>query len=226
MVGEQFWRLEPPTTTQRLAEWESSVRLESVVCPEHPGHQRAGRRIGQLSVVLPPSVNDDIIWTWQGDCLIQAPVLDLLESQGITGYAARPAAARRELGTAGVPPLSELIVTGWGGLARPSSGIVLDPIKSCTSCGLLVYSGMTNATELFDREQWDGSDIFMIWPLPRFIVVSDRLARLLRAEEFTGLFLNPIEDLPETAATLSPGRLSYWMPDDRAQALGKPLGID
>jgi hypothetical protein len=91
---------------------------------------------------------------------------------------------------------------------------------------MLVYSGLTTPESLFKERQWDGSDIFIIWPLPRFIFVSDRVARLLRAEEITGVQLTRLEELPQTPATLSPGRLSYWMPRERARQLGAPLGIE
>lgn len=225
MPKDLFWRLDSPSNDRKLAEWDPTVEQQSVVCSAHPGHQRAGRRLGPLRVVLPSDIRDDVIWTWYSECLVQESVLKLLAREGITGYSTREVRVERKSGAGGLPPLSELVVTGWGGVARPSSGIRLDPTRSCPSCNLLVYTGLTNPAELFDPKQWDGSDVFMIWPLPRFILVSARLARLLRAEEVTGTRLTPLEHLPPTSSTLSPGRLSYWMPEERARELGEPLGI-
>jgi len=224
MPKHLFWRMDSPSNDRKLAEWDPSVEQESIVCPEHPGHQRAGRRLGPLRVVLPADIRDDVIWTWYSECLVQDSVLKLLGGEGITGYSTREVGVRSK-SERSLPHLSEFVVTGWGGVARPSSGIQLDSVRSCPSCNLLVYTGLTNPAELLDPRQWDGSDVFMIWPLPRFIFVSDRLARLLRAEEITGVRLTKLEDLPRTFSTLSPGRLSYWMPDERARELGEPFGI-
>ena len=35
------------------ASWSSEVRMDTIVCPVYPGHQRSGKRLGNLKVVLP-----------------------------------------------------------------------------------------------------------------------------------------------------------------------------
>jgi hypothetical protein len=170
-------------------------------------------------------MRDDVIWTWNGDCLLRDSVAKLFSRAGVTGYFLRDIEVVDSELANGALGLHELVVTGWGGQAAPSTGISLDSKRSCPACQLLVYTGLTNPENLFDPQQWDGSDIFMIWPLPRFIFVSDRLARLLRSNEVTGIQLTPVEQIPTTSASLSPGRLSYWMPADRANALGASLDI-
>ncbi len=96
---------------------------------------------------------------------------------------------------------------------------------SCPDCGLLVYSSFTNPSELIDTSLWDGSDVFMVWPLPKFIFVSERVAQLVRNHHLTGVVLQRPEELQATSGTLSPGRLSYRMPEARARELGGHLGI-
>jgi hypothetical protein len=90
---------------------------------------------------------------------------------------------------------------------------------------MLQYS-IAEPSRLIDAGAWDGSDLFVIWPLPRYRFGSDRLAKILRQEKITGVKLIPARDIPmKTGNTLSPGRLTHWMPERRAHELGDPLGI-
>jgi hypothetical protein len=134
-----FWKLDGPRRDSALATWTKDVRLERVICPQFPGHQRPGRRLTPLSVVLPTRLT------------------------------------------------------------------------------------VSNASGLIDPQAWDGSDFFMVWPLPRFVFVTDRVVQIIRAEEFTGVDLTEVTDLEAKSSTLSPGRLSHWFPEARANELGASL---
>lgn len=222
------WHLGQPAGHLGTADWSDDVDLETIECPVDPNHQRGGRRLTDLSVLLSSDRVEDVVWTWMSECLVQESVLRALRAEGITGYVAQPAKATFASAVPeeprGEPPaLWELTITGWAGMAPPDSGIRLT--DSCRGCGLLTYSCFDNATQLFRPGQWDGSDFFMIWPLPRYVFVSQRLASLLRNRGFTGFILQPISDLTCSGPTLSPGRLTRWMPRERAINLGGPLGI-
>lgn len=221
-----FWVLSPGSDA-KLAEWSSEVEVEEVRCPVSPGHQRAGKRTTDLSVVLPSSAVQDFVWTWNADLLVRREVVSVFEAEGVTGFSTHPAMARfaRGPGAAPAPILSEFVVTGWGGVASPLSGISLDGKLSCPACGLLVYTGLTNPANLIDERQWDGSDVFIAWPLPKFIIVTDRVADVIKRHELTGAQLEKLEAIRVSAPTLSPGRLSYRMPEPRAHQLGDRLGI-
>jgi hypothetical protein len=82
---------------------------------------------------------------------------------------------------------------------------------------------------LIDDQQWDGSDFFIVWPLPGYRFTIDRVARAIREHQFTGVQFTAPESLDFNGRlfpqTLSPGRLSWWMPEPRARELGEPLGI-
>jgi hypothetical protein len=78
---------------------------------------------------------------------------------------------------------------------------------------------------MFDASQWDGSDVFMIWPLPKFLFVTERVAQILTACQVSGVELVPIQELQMGNDGLAPGRLSYIMPENRAAAFGKSLDI-
>jgi hypothetical protein len=222
-----FWELSSVDDTDVLADWDRSVQLGGPIkCRLNPGHQRAGKRVSELAVVLPSLSPKDFVWTWMSECLIQDHVLDLFRAEGVTGFEARRARARfRDEPAIRPPGLWELVVTGWGGVAPEESGVRLDEKESCGACGLLTYSNFINPSRLLDRSQWDGSDIFLVWPLPKLIFVTQRVARLIQSHELRGAILQRPEELQPSVKTVSPGRLSYRMPEARARELGEHLGI-
>jgi len=215
-----------------LADWEEGGgELEQVVCPVNPKHRRGGKRTTNLSVVFHSSELFDVMWTWGDECLIQQHVLDAFEQQAFSGFQVKPVEARFKHPVPSEPPrLWELVVTGWAGPASPESGIRLDEERSCLHCGSLHYTRPTDYSRLIDETKWDGSDFFMVWPFPKYIFVTDRVREFiqkndLRLTQFTrpGDLQDPI--LQQLKSGPSPGRLSYWMPEDRARELGEPLGI-
>ena len=228
MGHSNFWCLSHPDSTRRLAGWTDEVDTEQIICPLTRDHMRGGKRITDLSVTLPRYRVQDFVWTWGSECLIQDRVLELFRENRFSGFEVKPVRARYRRAGEGEPPrLWELAVTGWGGVAPALSGIKL--VEECRSCGYLGYSSWTNAGGLLDPSEWDGSDIFMVWPLPRYIFVTDRVAQVARRHKLSGILLRRSKSLvfPESVIPgLSPGRLSYWMPAERARELGAPLGIE
>jgi hypothetical protein len=228
MRGTKFWILSSPSSTWNLAEWvDSEVEVETVKCSLNAGHERGGRRLSTLSVTLPADPIDDFIWTWQSECLIQEHVRRLLEARCFSGFQAKPVKARFERDNKKTPILWEMIVTGWGGMAASGSGIRL--LEHCYGCGHLRYSKVSNPEMLIDEAQWEGSDFFIVWPLPRYIFITDRVAQSIIQAEWRGVrILTPSEidwSGISFASGFTPGRLSYSMPEGRARELGQPLGI-
>ena len=222
-----FWTLSSPESTAHHAWWnDDEVDLERIICSLDDGHQRAGKRLTNLSVLLPRKDVQDFVWTWYSECLIQDRVLKLFREHDLTGYEVKPVNARFKARTAEEPPrLWEVIVTGWGGVAPEESGVRLR--ENCPACGYLDYGGPVDYSLLISETQWDGSDFFIVWPFPRIIFVTDRVAGIITRHELKGLQLDRPEDLrfARIAEGAAPGRLSYWMPDERARELGEPLGI-
>ncbi len=222
-MTHRFW-LMLNQSWKDAVEWDHpKMEIEQVVCPENPGHRRSGRRLTDLSVILPSKHAADVVWTWQSELLVQDHVLVFIRENDLTGLTAKEVSARIQRTSTLTPPrLWEIQVTGWGGMA-PDAGI--DIVQSCPTCQYREYS-IANPSRVIDPRQWDGSDFFMVWPLPRFVFLSDRAARLLRDSRFTGMRIIPAEELPiKPGGTVSPGLLSRWMPRERAEALGGPLGI-
>jgi hypothetical protein len=151
----------------------------------------------------------------------------MFRAQGFTGFETKPVRARYRSGVGTPPVLWELAITGWGGIAAPESGIELDAEKSRmdpNDWGYLKYTGLSHPEHLVDEDRWDGSDFFMVWPLPKYIFVSERVAEFIREKELTGARLVPLTEMRKSEG-FTPGRLSHYMPDARAKELGEPLGI-
>jgi len=227
MHESKFFHLGSGTSTSKLAEWaHSEMDVETVICPANEGHQRPGKRLTGLSVTLPGYNIEDFVWTWYSECLITDRVLELFKDSGVTGFEVKPVRAAFKRAQESPPRLWQLVVTGWAGIAPPESGIKL--IEDCPACGHKVYSAWTNPERLVTPSQWDGSDFFMVWPLPMHIFLTERVAQLIRESSLAGSILKPSENLvfsPQVVPTLSPGRLLYHMPEQRARELGEPLGI-
>jgi uncharacterized protein CXXCG len=225
MHRPEFFHLGSGSSTYKLAEWaQGEMDLEPVVCPADPGHQRPGKRLTDLSVTLPRNSVDDIVWTWCSECLLTDRVLELFRAAGLTGFEVKPVKARYERADTEPPRLWELVVTGWAGMAPPDSGIKL--IRHCEVCGIKVYSGPTDLEHVISPSQWDGSDFFIVWPMPKFVFITDRVVQAIRDNGLAGAMIEPPEAMrfsPDD--TIGGGRLSYWMPEQRARELGEPLGI-
>jgi hypothetical protein len=223
MVDSRFWCLRGPESSKRLARGaKGKNKSEKIVCPIDDDHQRGGKRITNLSVVLPQGAVEDFVWTWLSDCLIQDSVLDLFKKRGFRGFEVKTVEAEFKRPDVEPPRLWEVVVTGWAGTASANSGVKL--VERCDWCGDLEYSGCDDPARLIDLSQWDGSDLFMVWPLPKFIFVTDRVAQLIREHRLTGVALRTPTDL-DLSGGFGPGRLSYWMPAERAHELGDELGI-
>lgn len=240
-MSNTFWQLSKPESVRGRAEWDDSMKLEGGRCPIDPGHAPRGERLTDLSVLLTTKRIPDIIWTWYSECLIQDHVLQLFREQGFTGFNVKPVKARMkvrakkpdpcddnpglrpaEIEQVQIPTLWELVVTGWGGMASKESGIEL--VECCPGCGHSVYTCFTDPVHLIDESQWGGRDFFMVWPMPVFIFVTDRVASAIKRRKLKGAQLKPLSAL-QCRYGFGPGRLSDWIPEERARQLGEPLGI-
>lgn len=194
-----------------------------IECPLIPGHKRS-RRIEKLDLVIPCSDPPDFIFDWMSDCLLQSSVLRVLKQNQITGFETRPARGTIKKTGASVD-VAELVVTGWGGIADERSGI--REIEHCPGCGLVRYSGVSDPTHILNPANWDGSDIFMVWPLPLCRFVTERFVQLVRDSGLTGVsFVQAFPALKRGVSSgFTPGRLSHFMPSSRAHLLGKDLDI-
>jgi hypothetical protein len=194
-----------------------SLVWEPISCSAIPDHARTGKRITDL-VFLSPKQERHVYWTWYSDCLVTDEFREAVIEDGLRGAQFRPARSAKP----GDVSLWELRAGGWGGTAPPSSGIRI--VDRCATCGLLEYSCWEDGSRIIDWRKWDGSDFFMIWPLPMYLFVSDRVGVLLSEHGFTGAQLMDADKL-KCESGLTPGRLSQWIPLNQARERAGPLDI-
>ncbi len=219
-MTSNFWLLEA-RKGQPLAEEAPDCGYMTITCPIH---KRAKRTMGGLSIIVHPLGMKDFTWTWNGDVLVSLRALRVFEKRRVTGFEARPAkVCYPETIKQRPPDLFELVVTGWGGLAAPASGVTLTSF--CLTCGHRQYR-IAEPSRLIDPAAWDGSDLFIVWPLPRYHFASKRLASILRQEGVSGVEFISAPEIPvERGASVSPGTLSLSMPEHRARELEERFGV-
>ncbi len=162
--------------------------------------------------------------------LISESLRQTLESINASGYTLLPAEVK--LGFEHRPEDSvfwQLVVTGWGGMASADSG-VHELIRETAKAK--EFSLPTNPGKLIDSQQYDGSDFFRFWPYPFKIIVKDRIKKLFDGLKIKHCSFYPLSHLREalkmssvTESTQALPLCLYYHPE-RAEALGKELGID
>ncbi len=121
----------------------------------------------------------------------------------------------------------QLVVTGWGGVASPSSGISkLDD----RMFGKEKYTHCIDPSKIVDRTAWDGSDFFLVWPMPFDTWVSPRIIDLLVRERIRHYVVTPAKNinfarLDDDPIGFGPLPLACYFPDFQAHKVGAPLGI-
>jgi hypothetical protein len=224
LMNTNFWLLAPPQN-QKRATLAEVTKLEQIICPADENHRRGGRRLGDVRATIDPNGIKDFTWTWQRDILASEHLLDVFLKHRVSGYEIRPTVVSHSKRYAEkAPALYELITTGWGGMASNAAGLKVR--DTCEACKYRDYT-IADPTRLIDPASWDGSDLFIVWPLPLYRFASDRLAGILREEKITGMKLIPAAEIPFKAGNVaSPGLLHMWMPASRARVLGDRLGIN
>lgn len=178
-----FYELEYDDDYPRLWTDDSVQQTRTIICPRYPGHQRGQRVARELSLVQKSKRIPDFANTYFSDWILKDHVAAALRSSGFTGFELRRVNLKNNSTGA---PLWELYVTGKGGEAHPSSGII--KIRECPYCGSTQYRGFTNGTGIIvDERQWDGSDFFTITAYPKFVLVTERVKEFIVNHRWTGL---------------------------------------
>jgi len=87
----QFWILRSPVLSDRKLAWWNYKKgeplwLTAPTCTRH----RWRRRQVELKVLLKGGPKqDDFVWTWYSECLIQERLRDFLQEQGFSGFRLR-----------------------------------------------------------------------------------------------------------------------------------------
>jgi hypothetical protein len=223
-VGLEYYRLQGPHV-DKCAEWvNNSRRFVGTYCPLDPKHVFSAKK-GRLDIRYKYTKRHPMIWTVYAECLLRHDLVHRFKKEGFNGLELVDATVRFRGGEVERDEYKEVVVTGWGGRARPESGIHL--VRHCPGCGAAWYTRHTNPGEILDPTQWDGSDFFMIWPLPSSIMITGRVADWLRANKIEVCtygdvtLADPL--IAKTKPIGSPGPLDNYMPRDRALQLAPDL---
>lgn len=250
-MAEQFWHLTWPLECSAEVEWTKEMTSVPVgLCPLNPTHM-SWKRTNPLRIEIPRKRVYEFQWGAPGECIITDSVLTTFHDEGISGFEVQPVEAKRRVRTkspdparedlgdypghispkvaAGLPPIPrlwELTVKGWGGFLPEDTGVRVTDF--CRGCGGLTYSKWHAGRFRVDESQWDGSDIFMVWPIPLYILISDRLAQLIRSMRWEGARLNRVQEIPgadSISDSLAPGPLTWYMADHLARQRGESRGL-
>lgn len=170
---------------RRFVEGSSANDWESVVCQKDPGHQRAGRRVTGLYLDVLSRNVVDFTRTMLSDTVITDHALQVLRQARLTGFEVQATEVRSVLNgvrRSELPLLWEFVITGSGGPAHKSSGIV--QLWKCQACGLVQYSAFEHGI-VVDETTYDGSDIFTILEYPRRLLVSHRAKSAIEKARLT-----------------------------------------
>ena len=219
----EYFRLTGPHSNRLVASAQRDAPGEVSLCPATEGdsQHRNIRHTGRLTM----EVKHDDRSQWIIEGLFAGPVfharlIEEFERRGFTGYRLRPATVRFRDGELS-NEYAELIVTGWAGVARPESGILLK--EACTACGHKTYTRLQHPDKLIDWTQWTGEDFFMVWPLPADVLITKRVADALAELKVNGYAIERIEP---SRFEHRVGSLSNYLPVDLAIRYGQPLGLE
>lgn len=159
---------------------------QSVVCSKNTGHQRAGRRITDLSLDVLSKKVVDFSQTMLSDIVVTDKARAALVASKLTGFSLRPVSIATKPSGHGsvIPKLWELVVTGNGGPAHKESGIV--KLWECSACGLVRYSAFRNGI-VVDTSVYDGSDFFSVVEYPKYVLVSERAKSIIEDNGLTNV---------------------------------------
>jgi hypothetical protein len=227
-----YFHLRHPDSERLLADGSESApgvkaQIDIAECPITSKHIDSRRRISPLFLQVKHICNDELmIWSWglNGN-VVHERLLAEFEQQGFTGFQTKPATVRFHDGSLS-SAYREFIVTGWAGMAPYESGIRL--VESCPACHKKKYSRFTDVDHLIDWSHWTGGDFFVVWPMPRFTLITERVAEWLLSQRVKSFALGSLEDIDPAALRFGfgPGRLSDYLPEDLAIKFGRPLGIE
>jgi hypothetical protein len=216
---EEFVRLCAEIDKYQCQTWEKNKMVEvegfgeHLYFPQHP-----------YRFFIKRKQEGDMVWTVCYDKLfISERLHQIFLESGITGYEPLPADAKLIYEHDPAEAVYwQVAVNGWGGIASPDSGL------QCIDDSVVPrrYKKYEGTGSVLNREQWDGSDFFMIWPSP-MIIVTRRVIQLLekhKIKHYRTFSADCYQSMHYERAFSGPP-LQCWYREDRAREIGEPLGL-
>lgn len=112
-------RVPDPNAWELVAKAVTPPNIQEMPCGQH----RLLRRPGEFALEVKHNRHEEpLIGTLLSDILIHSRLAAEFERRGFTGYRLKPATVRFRDGSVSTA-YSQLVETGWAGVARPESGV-------------------------------------------------------------------------------------------------------
>ncbi|MCE3019072.1 MAG: hypothetical protein ACK56W_24465 [Pirellula sp.] len=177
-----------------------------------------------LRIHVKPKQFGEMIWSsWPIQLFVSQRLHEVFQHAGISGYEALAADVKLIFDHRPEERVFwQVGVTGWGGIARPESGLKCVDDRSFPRR----FTKSKGTGPVFDPGQWDGSDFFVVWPHSACFVSSKVLEILEREEvchfrsQSPNMYCHFENDQEFTGSPLQ-----CWFREDRAREIGQPLGL-
>ena len=214
----RIYQLEADISWKDHLLYAEGMKLDTVLCAHDPRHTTRHRWNKPLKVVGPVIPGTDFEWTVYLDLIVNREIVESLKNMGFSGMRFLPVEFYTTTQTPFGREAYELNVTGWGGTALPASGIRV--LNECPACKRQVFSEFANPSKLFNFDEWDGSDFFIIWPMPRFIMITGRVRDHILEKGYSGVKITPVDRLQKSiAGGFTPGHIGDWFDERRAKEI-------
>jgi hypothetical protein len=155
-----------------------------VKCPKDPDHQRGERdqNVNLWIDIKKPKIGD-FVPTVYSDWLITDRTAEIFKTHNLTGYKLQSVkVCNKKLDF----NLWELVVTGSAGRAHPDSELRL--IRHCEYCGSTKYTQIKKGVGIIvDEKNWDGSDFFTIVEYYKFILITEKVKKIIDEYNLKGV---------------------------------------
>lgn len=158
----------------------------AIKCPKYPEHQRGKRDINvNLWIDIKKPKMGDFVSTVYSDWLITDRVAEIFKAHNLTGYKLHPVKVCNKTLDFN---LWELVITGSAGRAHPDSGLNLR--LHCEYCGLTRYTPIKKGLGIIvNEESWDGSDFFTIIEYYKYILITEKVKKIIEENNLKGVRL-------------------------------------
>lgn len=192
------------------------------LCSLNPDHAASQHVERPLLLEYTGDSTKDINWTWYDEALITPKVAEILNDSDINGFELKPVQFHTTLGDEIEIEMYELCPTGWGGMALKESGLMIR--EECPICTHRVYQNLINPESLFNFESWDGSDVFRIWPLPNYMMITGAMKSVIERHQFSGCKILPLDSLSFSPhGIFSPGNPCDWFGNAEERGILKEI---
>jgi hypothetical protein len=202
----QIYKLEAQINDQEELVYADGMDSFVTLCRFNPDHAARVRRPSPLRLVFLGTATTDVMWTPYCEPIVSTELAEQLINSNFQGVSTAPVVLENTTGEERSEDYSELRCIGWGGMAPGCSGIRV--LEHCPHCSWRVYSEYTVPSRLFDVDRWDGSDFFVIWPLSRYVFVTEAVKAFFEMNKLSGVGFRPLHELEATiAGTLTPDNI-------------------